>query len=133
MWQVISARPVQPGTLWSRRVGGQVKGLLAVAHDTVYGVTETGQVFARDADTGAKKWSTGLKVEISTGPSVAGNTVLVGTETGRVFGLDAASGDVLWEYQAGNGEIVESPVVAGDTMFVVSTDGTLYAITGDDK
>ncbi|MCI0785568.1 MAG: PQQ-binding-like beta-propeller repeat protein [Chloroflexi bacterium] len=130
VWKVISTLPVQPGTLWSRRVGGQIKGLLAVAHDTVYGATEQGQVFAQDADTGEKKWSTTLNVGISTGPSVAGNTVLVGTQEGRVFGLDAASGDVLWQYRAGNEKIVGSPVVAGDTMYVASADGTLYAITG---
>jgi outer membrane protein assembly factor BamB len=55
---------------------------------------------------------------------------LVGTEEGNVFGLDAANGDVLWQFQAGTGEIVDSPVVAGDTMYVASVDGTLYAITG---
>ena len=52
-------------------------------------------------------------------------------EEGRVFGLDAANGNVLWEYRVGNGEIVESPVVAGDTIYVASADGTLYAISGD--
>ena len=56
---------------------------------------------------------------------------MVGTEEGRIFGLRADNGDVLWQFQAGKGEIVESPVVAGDTMYVASTDGTLYAITGD--
>ena len=130
VWQVISDKPTQPGGLWSKRVGGQVKGLLAVAHGTVYGTTERGQVFAHDADTGKKKWAAQLKVRISTSPSIAGNTVLVGTEEGKVFGLDAANGDVLWQFQAGTGEIVDSPVVAGDTMYVASVDGTLYAITG---
>lgn len=130
VWQVMSDQPIQPGGLWSKRVGGQVKGLLAVAHDTVYGTTEKGQVFAHDADTGNKKWSTQLKVRVSTSPSIAGDTVLVGTEEGEVFGLNAANGDVLWQFQAATAEIVESPVVAGDTMYVASVDGTLYAITG---
>ena len=53
-------------------------------------------------------------------------------EEGKIFGLDAANGDVLWQFQAGEGEIVESPVVAGDTIYVASVDGTLYAITGGD-
>lgn len=132
VWQIMSTRPIQPGGLWSKRVGGQVKGLLAIAHGVVYGATEKGKIFAHDGDTGQKKWSTQLKVKVSTSPSIAGDTVLVGTEEGKIFGLDAANGDVLWQFQAGEGEIVESPVVAGDTIYVASVDGTLYAITGGD-
>ncbi|MCH7474341.1 MAG: CoA transferase [Gemmatimonadetes bacterium] len=132
VWQIMSTRPIQPGGLWSKRVGGQVKGLLAIAHGVVYGATGKGKIFAHDGDTGQKKWSTQLKVKVSTSPSIAGDTVLVGTEEGKIFGLDAANGDVLWQFQAGEGEIVESPVVAGDTIYVASVDGTLYAITGGD-
>lgn len=130
VWQVISSRPNQPGGLWSKRVGGELQGLLAIANDTVYGATEQGKVFARDAITGNKRWSTRLSVEISTAPTVAGNTVLVGSENGTIFGLDARTGDVLWDFNVSHEEIVDSPIVAGNIIYVVSADGTLYALSG---
>lgn len=131
VWQVITTRPFQPGGLWSKRVGGQIKGLLAVAHDTVYGATEEGGVFALDAATGKKSWSTRLGVDVSAAPAVAGNTVLVGTKSGTIFGLDAATGEVLWDFNVGREEIADSPIVAAGTIYVVSADGKLYAITGE--
>ena len=131
VWQVISTRPVQPGGLWSKRVGGQIQGLLSVAHGNVFGATQEGKVFARDAGSGAAIWSAQLDEPVSTEPTVAGNTVLTGTESGKVFGVDATTGEVLWDFDAGTGLVTASPVVAGDTMFVVTEGGALHAITAD--
>jgi hypothetical protein len=36
---------------------------------------------------------------------------------------------VLWEFKTA-GRIGGSPIVVGDTMYVVSFDGTLYAVIG---
>ena len=47
---------------------------------------------------------------------------------GVVFGLDAHTGAVLWDFKTA-GTITGSPIVAGDTMYVVSHDGTLYAVS----
>jgi outer membrane protein assembly factor BamB len=59
---------------------------------------------------------------------VAATTVLVGTSDGMVFGLEAHSGAVLWEFKTA-GRISASPIVAEGTLYVVSDDGTLYALT----
>jgi outer membrane protein assembly factor BamB len=45
-----------------------------------------------------------------------------------VFGLDTHTGAVLWDFKTA-GTITGSPIVAGDTMYVASHDGTLYAVT----
>jgi PQQ-like domain len=52
--------------------------------------------------------------------------VLIGTKDGMVFGLQADTGEVRWNFKTA-GQITGSPIVAGDTMYVVSHDGTLYA------
>ena len=67
---------------------------------------------------------------MTTSPTVAGQTVLLGAKDGRVFGLDAQTGGVQWSFKTG-GEVSASPIVVGDTMYVVSRDGTLYAIGGE--
>ena len=129
VWQVISGPPTQPGALWARRVGGEIKTLLAVAHDRVYAATRQGNVFALDAANGDSHWSTDIGATVSAAPIVAGDTVLVGTKSGLVFGLDAETGAIRWEYDAGE-EIADSPVVVGGTMYVVTTAGKLSAVTG---
>jgi outer membrane protein assembly factor BamB len=130
LWGMRSKPPIQKGSVWSRRVGGDVRHTPAIAHNMVYVVTARGQVVALDAATGAERWRTDLRMAITAAPTVAGTAVLIGTQDGVIFGLEAHTGAVLWDFKTA-GKIAGSPVVAGDTMYVASHDGTLYAVTGD--
>ena len=130
VWQILKNSPIQRGGLWSFRLGGDLPFTPAVAHDTLYVANKDGEVFARDADTGAKRWTTALNVELATSPTVAGQTVLVGAKDGRVFGLDAQTGTIQWSFRTGSDEVGASPIVVGDTMYVASGNGTLYAVSG---
>jgi outer membrane protein assembly factor BamB len=127
LWGFLAHAPVQKGSVWSRRVGGDVRHTPALAHDRVYVTTRQGGVVALDAATGRERWHTDLGVEITAAPTAAGTTVLIGTQPGLVFGLDAHTGAVLWDF-ATQGTIAGSPIVAGDTMYVASHDGALYAV-----
>jgi outer membrane protein assembly factor BamB len=127
LWGMLARPPVQKGSVWSRRVGGDVSHTPAIAHNTVYVATSQGHVVALDAATGTERWRTDLHVAITAAPTVAGTTVLLGTSDGVVFGLDAYTGEVLWDFKTA-GKITGSPIVGGDTMYVVSHDGTLYAV-----
>jgi outer membrane protein assembly factor BamB len=128
LWGMRSTPPVQKGSVWSRRVSGDVVHTPAIAHNMVYVTTSRGQVMALDTVTGTTRWSADLGVEITADPTVAGASVLIGTKDGVVFGLEAHTGAVLWEFKTA-GKISGSPIVVGDTMYVVSFDGTLYAVT----
>jgi eukaryotic-like serine/threonine-protein kinase len=128
LWRMVSTPPVQKGSVWSKRVGGDVRHTPAIAHHMVYATTLQGKVVALDAATGTERWRADVGVEITAAPTVAGGTVLIGTKSGAVFGLDAHTGAALWDFKT-DGRITGSPVVAGDTMYVVSHDGTLYAVT----
>jgi outer membrane protein assembly factor BamB len=86
-------------------------------------------VLARDVATGARLWNTDLGREITSPASVAGDTVLVGTNSGEVLGLDADGGTVKWEFYVGDGSIFDAPVTVGDTIYVVSQGGNLYALS----
>ncbi len=119
--------PIQKGTVWSARIDGDVTQTLAIAHNTVYAGTNTGQVGAFDATTGAEQWKTGLGVRITSAPTVAGETVLIGTQAGEVVALDARTGKRQWAFPTQD-RITASPVVAGGVMYVASHDGTLYAV-----
>ena len=131
LWGMLSKSPVQKGSVWSKRVGGEVRHTPAIAHDRIYVTTVSGHEIALDADTGTERWRGDVGVNITAAPSVAGSTVLVGTESGAVFGLDAHTGDRLWEFKT-EGKITGSPIVAGGMMYVASHDGGLYAVTRRD-
>jgi outer membrane protein assembly factor BamB len=128
LWGVLSQPPVQKATVWSRRVAGDVVHTPAIAHDTVYFATAQGGVLALETGTGSTRWSADVKTDITAAPTVAGTAVLIGTRRGIVFGLEANTGEVLWEFRAAS-EITGSPIVVRDTMYVVSSDGTLHAVT----
>jgi outer membrane protein assembly factor BamB len=131
LWGVLAELPVQKGSVWSRRVAGNVRHTPAIAHNTVYVATARQQVVALEAATGSEQWHTDVGVEITAAPTVADTTVLIGTKDGAVVGLQARTGAVLWQFKTA-AQITGSPIVAGDTMYVVSHDGTLYAVRAAD-
>ena len=131
VWQLISARPVQRGSTWSKRVGSDINLPLAISQDAVYGAQKNGMVFSRESKTGKPIWSTRVKDDVAVAPTVAGETLLLGLEDGNVVGLDTYTGNILWEFPLGS-EITTSPIVAGNTIYVGAADGKLYAITGQD-
>jgi outer membrane protein assembly factor BamB len=127
LWGMLAKPPVQKGSVWTRRVGGEVRYTPAIAHDMVYVTASRGQVIALDTAGGTERWRSDLGVKITAAPTVAGAVVLVGTESGVVFGLNAHTGERLWEFTTA-GMITGSPIVAGGTMYVASHDGGLYAV-----
>ncbi len=127
--QVFSRVPIQKGTVWVWRVGGDLLGAPAVGPQTVYFSTVQGRVLARDRSTGERLWATSVGEEITTPVTATGNIVLVGTSEGRLVGLDSEVGEVKWTFQVGEGSITDSPVVAGGTIYVVSQDGGFYALS----
>lgn len=131
LWGMLSKSPVQKGSVWTKRVGGEVRHTPAIAHDMVYVTTSRGQVIALDTARGTERWRSDIGGNITAAPTVAGAAVLIGTESGVVFALDAHTGERLWEFTT-EGKITGSPIVAGETMYVVSHDGTLYAVTKSD-
>lgn len=62
-------------------------------------------------------------------PAVIGNRVFVGGGV-YLFALDAAQGQELWRFPTPGG-MVNSPVVAQDTVYFASGDGALYAVAAE--
>ena len=82
VWGMLSTSPVQKGSVWSKRVGGDVRNTPALAHDMVYVPNAQGKVIALDAATGTERWQASVGVSITAAPTVAGSTVLIGTNQG---------------------------------------------------
>jgi eukaryotic-like serine/threonine-protein kinase len=91
---------------------------------TIYLTTNSNALFALDVASGGRKFT--FTVE-SAGLAYAHGVLYVGSSQDNVFyAVDALTGKQLWEYPAGGS--AGPPVIAGDTIFIGSTNNNLYAI-----
>lgn len=103
-----------------------VDGSVAVADDTVHGVTAGGDAFAVTLVGGGERWRT----EVGTGsnpPVVVGRHLIVAGTDGTVAALNPGSGDELWSTDIG-AEIGANPAVAGEEVYVADRAGRVGAL-----
>ena len=76
---------------------------------------------------GAERWSKGVGGAIAGDIAIDGDTVYAGTLESRVVALDTATGDQRWHFD-GNNSSWARPLVTSHTVYVATTQGTVYAI-----
>ena len=114
------------GTLrWSKPANGATG--LAGDGQQLYGAEADGQVMAWRADTGERAWQTErLKWRQLTGPLVLGRSIVVGDSTGLVHLLSRQDGSAMDRFATDGSGIAATPVVAGNTLVVVTRSGGVY-------
>lgn len=104
--------------------------------DSVYIISEAGEVIACDYRTGTRHWRQKLNAPIFGDPTVSGQLLFVGTEKGAVVAFDQKSGAQRWRKEFLNETFVSPLTVYQDTLFAPSRTGILYALqkeTGDTR
>lgn len=111
----------------------------AVDGDTVVVPYPTGDVVALRVSTGQPVWSESLarsRTASSLGamsdaarPAMTGGVVYVAGHAGRMVATGQKTGERLWSLTVAS---IQQPWVAGDSVFVVDTDGQLLAIARKD-
>jgi outer membrane protein assembly factor BamB len=99
----------------------------AVSDGVVYVGSTDNYVYALNASTGKKVWSSRTRTSITSSPTVHDGYVYIGSNDGYVYAFDASTGDQLWKYQTPN-SVVSSPAVAYGCVFVGSKDNNLYCL-----
>ncbi|TWP49626.1 PQQ-binding-like beta-propeller repeat protein [Lentzea tibetensis] len=105
-----------------------VRSQPAVVGDTIYFGGPDGKFRARDARTGAEKWTFTLPAGLtnSDGPTVARGKVYFGTVGGYLFALDQRTGRQVWQRRIddNNASIVtSSPIVHDGRVYVGVSSG----------
>ncbi|HJT56741.1 MAG TPA: PQQ-binding-like beta-propeller repeat protein [Ktedonobacteraceae bacterium] len=95
----------------------------AVAKGVVYVADGSGKLFALDAVTGIKRWSTKA---IDGVPSVVAGVVYISGSTGYLEALDARTGTQLWKFVPKLNGIAASPAVANGVVYINADQ--LYAL-----
>ncbi|MBT3395969.1 MAG: PQQ-binding-like beta-propeller repeat protein [Alphaproteobacteria bacterium] len=128
--------------LWTHEGFNEIAGLVggaspAVDGDTVVVPYSSGEIFALRAENGRASWSDSLsrvgRVEalaqisdIRGQPVIDRGTVFVVSHGGRMAAIDMRSGVRLWEQDIAS---VETPWVAGDSLFLVTVDAEVVALS----
>ena len=98
----------------------------------VFGAESDGRVLAWRADNGDRSWSSErLQWRYLTAPLVLGRSVVMGDETGLVHFLSREDGSPLTRVSTDSSGIAVSPVVAGNTLVVVTRNGGVYGFRPD--
>ncbi|GAA4417993.1 outer membrane protein assembly factor BamB [Acidovorax lacteus] len=112
-------------TVWAVAASG-AQGVDGDA-DKVYATEANGAVVAFARRDGARVWSTDrLKHRQLTAPLVLGRSVVVGDESGLVHLLSREDGSPLNRLTTDGSGIAAAPVVAGDTLVVLTRSGALF-------
>ena len=111
----------------------------AVLGDSVVVAYGSGEIFNLRAETGRVSWNYALTTPTQIGalpaiadirglPVVDHDRVFAISHSGRMAAIDHRSGDRSWEADIGG---INTPVVAGDTVYILSNDKQLVALARD--
>jgi len=117
--------------LWAAEFPGEIlttRVEAIVAGGKVFVGTQSGTLWALDADTGRVAWKKSDCGPILHSPSAADGRVFFGDASRTLWCLDASTGRVRWTFESGKGGFCASPLVAAETVYIGSRDGTFYAV-----
>ncbi len=114
---------------WSQPTGGaQVSGP-AVAGGLVLAASNDNQTWAVDAASGQVAWQQPLTTIFSPrAPAADGELVVFPSRSSRIEARDLAGGRLRWFYQAAAGSLINTPLLAGQRVYVAGGDGSLICL-----
>jgi outer membrane protein assembly factor BamB len=118
--------------LWTRHIGGPIKGSLAAAGGTLYVGDYDGELDALALD-GRLRWRAQSRPRLLGGrgrfystPALAYGRVYLGSTDGKMYAYGATTGHLLWATSTG-GYVYSSPAVAAGLVLAGSYDHDFYA------
>jgi len=130
--------------VWSADAGtgssssGRLSAVPLVADGKVFTLDAGGTVSAFASASGGRLWTASVKPEnekaregFGGGLALDGGHLYATTGYGTVVGIDPGNGAILWTKRIGK-PIRSSPTASGGKIYFVSTDNSLYALSGSD-
>lgn len=143
---VPSSPRTAPALKWSFATQGAIWGSAAVRDGLVYIGSNDQSVYAVDAKSGNQKWKLATAGAVRSQPAFSGDAVIFSSDDGSLYAANAGTGARLWKTDIHNSLkrvplddpnmgstydydfMTSSPVVANGTVYVGSSDGTVYAL-----
>ncbi len=142
--QVLALKQGDGRLAWKTSVSSEVLAPPRIADGVAVVRTVDGKLFGLDAGSGRRLWVFDRQVPVLTlrgtsAPVIADGRVVAGFDSGSLVALDLESGKPLWEARIAQPkgrsdlermvDIDAEPVVAGDTVYVVTYQGRLAALS----
>lgn len=120
---------------WSFDTKDRIMSAALVQANTVYIATWHGAIFALNSATGQQFWNYLLNANQGQQPvegiggsmALANGRLFVGDYRGILSCLDATSGKLKWRFPTG-AQILATPVISGNLVYIGSGDGYFYAL-----
>ncbi len=121
--------------LWSFDTGDRIMSTAIVGNEMIYVATWHGTVVALNWHTGQRLWSYSLNTThmrsmidgIGGNMAFADGRLYVGDYRGEVLCIDALHGNLIWRYATG-AQVLATPIVVTDHIYIGSGDGIFYAL-----
>jgi outer membrane protein assembly factor BamB len=116
---------------WVTKLGGQVKGGVAISGDRLFVGDYSGHVYALSASSGRLLWQANAQPRFGHAgnfygsPAVAYGRVYIGGTDGKVYSFGAASGKLRWSQSTG-GFVYASPAVWRDRVYAGSYSHSFF-------
>jgi outer membrane protein assembly factor BamB len=122
------------GELTWRQEQGPGQGFISVTATPtrLYSVSEDGVLHALNAKTGETVWTYQLLEFVRSIPVLVDDTLYVADNGGFVRAIDPDTGNPLWEYPIAGEVDLGWPVVSNGVLYIGTSFGNFYAITGSD-
>lgn len=117
--------------VWQRQVEGGVWATPLIEADTLYFGTLGGKVYALDIADGTERWQRSVEGEVRGTPAYANGMLYFGCEDGQLYAFEAQDGSQGVSplgQRIEKASIFTSPVYNGEYLFVVATDGRVFAL-----
>ncbi|MES2201525.1 MAG: PQQ-binding-like beta-propeller repeat protein [candidate division FCPU426 bacterium] len=122
---------------WSSQLGERIYGSSGCVTDgKVYINAVNGCAYALELDSGAVSLTRCVKrlTFFGSTPDILGSSLVqdgrlyVGSDNHEVYAFQLPGGQEIWSYRTGGRVHDTAPAVAGDDLFIASTDGRIYAL-----
>lgn len=121
--------------IWqTESLDGAIVGTPALGEDNVlYVGTFSSAIVAINASNGRTIWRTSTEGWVWAGPVIANGRLFVGDLKGYFYALNSSDGSKIWQLtpEQLDGQIVGSPLILNDSIFLTTENGTLYNISID--
>jgi outer membrane protein assembly factor BamB len=121
--------------IWqSIELGGAIVGEPALSEEGILYIGTFGsEIVALDANNGSVLWRVPTDGWVWSGPTLVDDRLYFGDLDGNFYALDAGDGSEIWQLtpEQLNGEIVGSPLVIEEDIYIATQGGNLYNIDLD--
>ena len=129
LWQADVSDINDERSFWDSRVSAKVAGGPIAGMNKIFVGTESGDVFALDAETGALVWQAKIKGEVITAPAIDSGILVVNSASGILKAFNASTGEELWKVEQDVPALtlrgISTPVIASGGVLVGSGKGEL--------